>query len=326
MRVAVTGASGVVGGAVARHLVAAGHDVACLSRSAASDALIDALGATPVRGDVLSPETLSAAFEGCEQVFHVAGVNEMCGRDPHHMFAVNVDGSRAVVRAADEAGVSRVVHTSSTVALGEERGSVGSEESAHRGSFLSNYERSKYEAERAVLAMEVSTDIVVVNPSSVQGPGRATGTAKIILDVLAGRLPVMLDVPLSVVDIDDCARGHLLAAEHGDDRRRYVLNSFTLSMSEALALTMAAAQRSPRVRLVPPWVVAPLGPLLDLAEVAGIDVPYCREMLRTVAHGHRYDGSRATGELGLVYTAPAEAIGRMVDWFVAQGLLDSPAA
>jgi dihydroflavonol-4-reductase len=130
-----------------------------------------------VRGDVLDPEALGAAMDGCDLVYHAAGANAFCLRDPSPLFEVNVRGSENVVRAAAQAGVRRIVYTSSAATLGEKKGTVASEETPHRGRFLSNYERSKFEAERVVLAAaeETGIEVVSVNPASVQGPGRGSG-------------------------------------------------------------------------------------------------------------------------------------------------------
>src|SRR5439155_12196107 len=126
-------------------------------------------------------------------------------------------GSVNVIEAAARAGVGRMVYTSSAVVLGEARGTVGREDSPHRGTFVSEYERSKFDAERAVLrrAADLGVDVVCVNPSSVQGPGRASGTGEVLMRYLRGRLRFWLATTISLVDIDDCAEGHLLAEAKG---------------------------------------------------------------------------------------------------------------
>ena len=322
MRVAVTGGSGVVGGAVLRHLVAAGHDVRAASRSPESDRSLAAAGAEPVRADLLEPSSLEDLCDGTEVLFHVAGVNELCADDPAPMTRANVEGSVHAVRAAEAAGTRRVVYTSSAAVLGEMPGTVGSEVSAHRGWFLSHYEHSKFLAEEAVMAIDADVEIVTVNPSSVQGPGRASGTGRLILDVLRGRLPVLVDTELSIVDIDDCAAGHLLAAERGRDRRRYVLNSATIAMRDAVAMLEAASGRTLSVRYLPPSLAGLAAPIVDVVRrLLPKELPVCGEMLRTVAHGTRYDGSRAVRELGVEYTAPSVTIDRLVGWFRSEGLL-----
>ena len=179
----VTGASGFVGGALLRGLVKDGREVRALARSTDAAASVQADGGVPVPGELFDEGVLVGGMHGCDTVFHVAGVNAMCLRDPDAMLRTNVDGSASVVRAAARAGVARVVHTSSAATIGEPRGVVGSEDTPHRGTFLSAYERSKFLAEREVLALgtELGVEVVCVNPSSVQGPGRTGGSARLLL-------------------------------------------------------------------------------------------------------------------------------------------------
>src|SRR5436190_19303569 len=193
--VLVTGGTGFLGRALVERLLSVGNLVKALARSDASSSTLGALGAEPVRGDVLDLEALAATMRACDVVYHAAGANAFCLRDPSPMFEVNVRGSRNVVRAAARAEVRRVVYTSSAATLGERKGTVGNEESPHRGSFLSDYERSKFKAERAVLAAaeETGIEVVCVNPASVQGPGRGSGSTKLLLDYLNGRLKAVVD-------------------------------------------------------------------------------------------------------------------------------------
>ncbi len=326
--VVLTGGTGFVGRALLERLVAGGRPVTALARTDESARALGALGATPARGDVLDPESLGPALRGAEVVYHVAGANAFCARDPSRLFRVNVEGSRAVVRAAAAAGARRMVYTSSAATLGEARGTVGSETSPHRGSFLSQYERSKWEAERVVLAEAAAAgiEVVCVNPASVQGPGRVRGTARILIDYLNGRLKVIVDSRLSVVDIGDCVEGHLLAERRGAPGERYVLSGTTLTVREAVALLGRIVGRDDRPRRLPPSVALAAGAGAEaLARVRGRTPSVCREMVRTILHGHAYDGSRATRELGLRYTPIEESIRRTVAWYVEQGLVSSGA-
>lgn len=320
--VAITGGTGVVGTAVLRHLVESGDEVRGLSRSEASDGVIADLGARPARGDVLDHSALVEAFSGCEIVYHVAGVNEMCSTDPERMYRVNVEGTRTVLRACAAAGVRRLVYTSSAVTIGEAAGVRATEDTPHRGFYLSEYERSKHHAERVVFAERTPVEVVAVNPGSVQGPGRATGTGGLILDVLRGRLPFLIEATVSMVDIDDCARGHLLAAGHGVPGRRYLLSGFTTTVSEAVEQAAAVLGRPVEVRLAPIWLVRALvATAYAGARAVGRTLPVCPEMIRVVAHGTDYDGSLAERELGLRYNPAEETIERMVNWFRSEGLL-----
>jgi dihydroflavonol-4-reductase len=322
--VLVTGGTGFLGRALVERLLSAGGQVKALARSDASAAELAALGADPVRGDVLDPEVLAAAMRGCDVVYHAAGANAFCVRDPSPMFEVNVRGSRNVVRAATRAGVRRVVYTSSAATLGEASGTIGSEESLHRGSFLSEYERSKFEAEQAVFAAagETGLDVVSVNPASVQGPGRATGSAKLLLDYLNGRLKAVVDSQLSLVDIADCTEGHLLAGSRGTPGERYVLSGATLSVRDGLALVASLLGIDRPVRTVPPSLAMAVATAAEVVGRVRRSSPrICRELARTLVHGHAYDGSKATRTLGLRYTPIEETLRRTVDWWVEQELV-----
>lgn len=322
MRVAVTGGSGIVGSALVRHLVRDDHEVFALSRSAASAERIVAHGAVPITGDVLDVDSLRALVSGSEVVYHVAGINEMCSASPERMWRVNVDGTRAVMTACHFEGVRRLIHTSSAVTIGEKQGEVADETSPHRGFFLSEYERSKHEAERVLLNEADGLDVVSVNPSSVQGPGRATGTGRILLAAANRRLRLLFDTAISIVDIDDCARGHILAAERGSTGERYLLSGAVLSMREAMRLLSAETGRDLSPWYVTPGVVMTAASLLErLARLTGRHPPLCREAARVMLHGHSYDGTKAQRELGLAYTPISDTIRRTLDWFDNEGLL-----
>jgi dihydroflavonol-4-reductase len=323
-RVFVTGGSGVVGGALVDSLRERGDDVVALARSDAAGAELERRGASVVRGDILDADALARGMEGCATVFHVAGVNTLCVEDPSPMLRANIDGPAVAIRAAARAGVPRVIHTSSAATLGEPEGVVGNEDTPHRGWFLSTYERSKTEGEK--VAFETGTqegvEVVSVNPSSVQGPGRAGGTARFLLAFLDGRLKLFVNTHVSLVDIQDCSAGHLLAAERGKPGERYVLNGMTLTIAEAFALAadVAGVDRSPR--LVPRQAATVAGTVVERAfRLVRRRPPVCREMVRTLIHGHRYDGSRAERELGLRYSDPRDTIRRTVAWAREAGLL-----
>jgi dihydroflavonol-4-reductase len=248
----------------------------------------------------------------------------MCVEDPEAMRRANVDGAAGTVHAAKRAGVSRLVHTSSATTIGEPPGTIGREDTPHRGWYLSTYDRTKTEGERAVLAAAAETgqDVVCVNPSSVQGPGRAGGTGRFLLAFLDGRLKVFVPTYVSLVDIADCVEGHLLAAERGVAGERYLLNGMTLTITQALELAadVAGVQRSPR--LIPRRAATIAASAVERAfRLARRHPPVCREMVRTLLHGHRYDGSRAERELGLRYTDPRDTVARTVEWARSAGLL-----
>lgn len=322
MSVAVTGGSGVVGRAVVSHLVASGEEVWALARSPRSSEVLTGLCAKVIAGDIFDDDAVARLVKGRTRVFHIAGVNELCPRDPGHMWRVNVEGTTALLDASVRAGVERFVHTSSATTLGEEEGTVGSETSLHRGHFLSGYERSKTVAERLALDRVDEIDVVSVNPSSVQGPGRSTGTGAIFLALARGDLPFLVETTLSLVDIDDCARGHLLAADRGESGRRYVLSGPVVTVREAVTRLNRQLGRRRSPWFLKPVAVNGLAPIAEAAfRVSGRQSPLCPESARVLLHGHRYDGSRAKTELGLAYTGLDDTLARTLEWFRTESLI-----
>jgi dihydroflavonol-4-reductase len=326
-RVFLTGGSGFIGGALAARLHEGGEEVVALARSDGAAAALAGRCSEVARGDLLDEDALARAMTGCTLAYHVAAVNTHCPRDAAELLRVNVDGAEAAVRAAARAGVGRVVYTSSAASLGEPPGTVGREDTEHRGTYLSLYERSKLEGERAALAAgeRLGVEVVSVNPSSVQGPGRSAGTGKLLIAYLNGKLPVFVDTHISIVDIDDCTEGHLLAAERGRPGARYVLNGATLTSPEALEIVSELSGIRERIRMLPPAVVRAAAAVAEaIARVKGRPAKLCRARADTILHGHRYDGSLATRELGLTYTPVAETFRKTIEWAVAEGLVKRP--
>jgi len=326
-RVFVTGASGFIGGALASRLIDRGDEVVGLARSDAAAEKVAARGAGVVHGDVLDEESLTAGMEGCDLAYHVAGMNSHCPPDPDLLLRVNVGGAAAAVRAAGRAGVRRLVYTSSAASLGEAEGTVGTEDCAHRGFYLSTYDRSKHEGERAVFAAarETGVEAVAVNPSSVQGPPRTGGNGGFIIAYLNGKLRAFVDTQVSVADIQDCVEGHLLAADRGRSGERYVLNGATIHALDALEIVSELSGVRNRVRMIPPPAARAAVAVAEAAyRLRGKTPSLCRARVRTILHGHRYDGSRATRELGLDYTPVADTFARTIEWAVAEGLVTRP--
>ena len=238
------------------------------------------------------------------------------------MIETNVNGSANVIRAAAAEGVKRVVHTSSAAAIGEPAGAIGRESTRHRGWYLSNYERSKHLAERAIFgsakrpASRWSRE-PVVGP----GPGRSTGSARLIINVAGGKL-LLIDSVVSIVDVADCARGHVLAESNGEPGERYILNGATIATRDAVALVDRLWGLPRTVRWIPPLAARAVAAAMDAAGWAlRRDMPFCGEAVRAVPQGHRYDGLRAERELGLRYTPLQETLERTLAWYAARGLV-----
>jgi dihydroflavonol-4-reductase len=326
-RAFLTGGSGFLGGALLEGLLERGDSVTALARSDAAAAALADKGVYVARGDTLDEDALAAGMRGCDIVYHVAGMNTMCPEDPVEMIHVNVRGAEAAVRAAARAGIKRLVLTSSAASLGEERGTIGNEDSPHRGWYMSVYERSKREGEVAALAAgeRDGVEVVSVNPSSVQGPGRAGGTGRIMIAYLNGKLRAFVHTNISIVDIRDCVAGHLLAADIGRPGERYVLNGVTLESSEALEIVAGMTGVVEKPAFLPPAVAQAAATAVEGGfKLARKHPPVCRAMVRTMLHGHRYDGSRATRDLGLQYTDVRDTFARTIEWAISEGLVKRP--
>jgi dihydroflavonol-4-reductase len=224
--------------------------------------------------------------------------------------------------------VKRVVVTSTISAIGPANGKPADESTEYPEAWLGlAYPDSKHEGERAAFeaADRAGVELVAVNPCSVQGPGRAGGTGKILIAYLNGRLKAFVDTNLCLVDIDDCIEGHVRAAQRGVPGERYVLAGANLTALEALDLVAELSGVREHVRLLPPAAARTAAALTELAfRARGRTPPVCRAMVRTLLHGHRYDGSRATRELGLEYRPVRETLRRTIAWAVAEGLVHRP--
>ena len=238
----VTGATGFVGSAVARVLRDAGHPLRLLARPGSDRALLQGLDAEIVEGDLRDPASLAAAVQGCRYLLHVAADYRLWVPDPGPMMQANVDGTTALLRAARDAGVDRIVYCSSVAALGLiGDGTPGTETTEiHPEKIVGAYKQSKYRAEQAVraLARDEAVPVTIVNPSTPVGPRdiKPTPTGKMVLDAAAGRMPAYVDTGLNVVHVDDVARGHLLALEHGRIGESYILGGEDLDMPHLLAM------------------------------------------------------------------------------------------
>ena len=317
----LTGGSGWVGGAVLRRLVADGRHVRALARSDHAAEVVRGLGAEPVRGDLLQPGEWERGLDGCATVFHVAGEVAMCDR---RRLEVNVTGTRAVVAAAGRAGVRRIVFTSSAATIGERRGVVATEVTPHSGHDLSGYARSKRIAEETAFAdaAELGVDLVSVNPSSVQGPGRTHGSARIFIGFLDGRLRWVVRTRMPLVFVDDAVAAHLLAETRGRPGERYLINGWSPTVAEAVATLGQVAGVDRRIRYLPSWMFTTAAAVVEFAwRAIGKEPPLCRAMAREVSHGHHFDGSKAERELGVRYTPPEEWLARTVEWYRETGVV-----
>jgi len=323
----VTGATGFIGSAVVRALLADGQRVRALVRPGTPASQLDSAGVEVVRGDLLDAESLRAAVDGVDGVFHVAGAYQYWARDPSVLYRVNVDGTEALLEAARRAGVRRVVHTSTVATLKwPGRNRLADESSvASLDNLPGHYKRSKFLGESKALSFNNpgSFDVVVVNPTAPVGPGdsRPTPTGRIVLEFLRRRFPGYVDTALNICDVDDAAAGHVLAFDRGLAGERYILGSENLTIREIYRLLarVTGMRRTP-VR-VPYWLAMAAGWVS-----AGIEgrllqrEPYVPlEGLRVARHPMLADCTKAVRELGLPQRPAAEALERAAGWYVDNG-------
>lgn len=321
----VTGGTGFVGRAVVEELLAAGREVRVLVRDPKHPAL-QGLTVEAFPGDLRDPPSLKAAVRGCTQVFHVAADYRLWVPDPEAMYAVNVQGTKDLMAAAAEAGVSRVVYTSTVGTLGNlGDGTPGTEDTpVTLEEMVGHYKRSKFLAEQAVLEFaRQGLPVVLVHPSAPVGPwdSRPTPTGQMIVDFLKGRMPAYLETGLNLVHVRDVARGHLLAAERGRVGEKYILGNQNLKLSEIFQLLAEISGRpAPKIRL-------PYFPILCLAYLDEFWATWIsrrppRIPLAAVKMAKKFmyfDSSKAVRELGLPQTPIRQALEEAVAWFKAHG-------
>jgi dihydroflavonol-4-reductase len=323
-QVFITGATGFVGAAVAKNLLAAGYKVRALVRPQSNLENLEDLDVDRVTGDLSDVEVLTRAMLGCEAVFHVAADYRLWTRDPRELYTSNVDGTKNIMEAALAAGVTRIVYTSSvaTLAIGSD-GHVSSEDSLGAlGEMIGHYKRSKYLAERLVVEMvrERGLPAVIVSPSTPIGPGdvKPTPTGKIIRDAIAGKLPAYVNTGLNLVHVDDVAEGHMLALRKGVVGQNYILGGEDMSLKDILVeVASITGGKPPRVRI--PYVLAySVASIAELfAYVTNSDEPLAtRDGVRMSRKIMYFSSDKARRELGYTSRPALTALHDAVNWFV----------
>jgi dihydroflavonol-4-reductase len=325
----ITGATGLVGSAVARKLVAEGVPVRALVRSGSPRFHLADLGLQFVEGDMRNGRSMQAAMAGIRDVFHVAADYRLWARDPDEIFAANVEGTHTVMQEAKKAGVERIVYTSSvaTIAL-RDNGSAADESiglQVEEG--IGAYKRSKIAAERLVEAMVANEGLpaVIVNPSTPIGPRdvKPTPTGRIIVEAARGRMPGFLDTGLNIVHVDDVADGHLAALKRGRIGERYILGGENVLLAEMLAdIARLVGRRPPRWR-IPRAMVIPVAYAAEAtARLTGREPFTTLDGVRMAAHHMFFTAAKAERELGFRARPYRQALADAVNWFRAAGYLD----
>jgi dihydroflavonol-4-reductase len=326
MTTLVTGATGFVGSHVARQLVTAGHPVRILVRKNSSLRPLEGLPVERVEGDLRDAVSLDRAMGGIRRVFHVAADYRLWTRNPAEIYESNVDGTRLVLEAARNAGVERVVYTSTvaTIAVPSHDGVLPNEDKrAVLGQMIGHYKRSKFLAElEAIKAASAGVPVIIVNPTAPVGPGdwKPTPTGRIIVDFLNGKMPAYVDTGLNVVPVEDVAAGHLLAAEKGRVGERYILGARNMTLKQILdALAQITGRPAPRVKM--PHAVALAAGYADewMSRLTGREPQIPVEGVKMSRHRMFVESDKAERELGYTPGSVEAALGRAVSWYEANG-------
>ncbi len=326
MRAFITGATGFVGSHVARVYTAQGAVLRLLTRRTSSTKLIDGLDAELVQGDLRKPEKLASALQGCEVLVHVAADYRLWVRDPREMYAANVDGTRELLRIAREAGVKRVVYTSSVATMGfKTDGTIVSEETpVSLLDMIGHYKRSKFLAEQeAIQAARAGQHVILLNPTTPIGSGDAkpTPTGRIIVDFLNKKFPAYVDTGLNLVDVEEVAQMHLVALERGTPGERYILGGENLTLKQILD-RMSSITGLPSPRLKVPHAVAMMFAFFDENVTGRLLGREPRATVEAVQMGRKMmfaSSAKAERELGFRVLPVYHALRTAIHWFVANG-------
>lgn len=329
MTTLVTGASGLVGAAVARRLVHAGHEIRALVRASSDRRNLERLPVDCAVGDLTDRASLDRALAGCAALFHVAADYRLWALDAAELYAANVTGTRNIMQAALGAGVERIVYTSSVATLGLDATGAPADESSPStiDDMIGHYKRSKFLAEEAVRELVQSRGLpaVIVNPSTPIGPGdiKPTPTGRMIADAARGRMPAYVDTGLNIVHVDDVAMGHLLAFTRGGLGERYILGGENLSLKQILDTIASLSGRSPpRLRL-------PHNLLLPIAHVAetwarlvkSSSLTLTVDSVRMAKKRMYFSSDKARRELGYEPRPAIDALRDAVAWFARENAL-----
>lgn len=324
MTTLITGATGFIGGHLVKELVRRGEVVRVLVRKTSDTSKLQALGVEQAYGDISDKESVTAALKGCERLYQVAAVYEWWLPDRQRYYQVNVDGTKNVLAAALDAGVSRVVYTSTVETIGEAKGERKTETTLHRGYHLSDYSKSKYLAEQEAMKFcQMGLPIVCVNPSAVYGPGdfKDQAVGKAILDFLNGRLPGQFGSYINFVYIDDVVKGHILAMEKGKVGERYILAGDEDTLIKDfinLAAEVSGVTKIPKE--LPACLVRVMAFALETTSALTRKPPMlARDVVRFRLYGMRADNTKAKTELGMAFTPLREGLARTIQWYRDNG-------
>lgn len=318
----ITGATGFVGAALARTLLAKGHRLRALTRPRNDRRNIEGLPLEIAEGDLGNPESYHDALKGCDFLFHAAADYRIWVPDPAAMHRINVDGTHALMEAALGCGIKRVVYTSSVATLGINPDGTPSDENTPvtLSDMIGTYKRSKFLAEQTVqrLIRHHNLPAVIVNPSTPIGPRdiKPTPTGRIITEAVKGKIPAYVDTGLNIVHVDDVAEGHWLAFERGRVGERYVLGGENLGLGEILAIIAEiAGNPAPKIKL-PRGLIYPAAYVMELYARLTQQEPFVTvDALRMAKKKMYFSSAKAARALGYQSRPARAALEDAITWF-----------
>jgi dihydroflavonol-4-reductase len=329
----VTGATGFLGSHVARVLADQGAELRLLVRPTSNLKNLEGLKAETATGDLRDAASLEKAMAGCDTVFHVAADYRLWVRDPDEMYRSNVEGTRAIVAAAQKNGVRRVVYTSSVATMGftdngrhpgHPQQPADEDSPVALADMIGPYKRSKFMAEQIALeAGRGGMHVVTVNPTTPIGEQdvKPTPTGRIVVDFMKRKFPAYVETGLNLVDVQECARGHVAALEKGKPGERYILGGENLTLKQILdTLGKITGLPSPTVKL--PYFFAFAAGVVDEAITGHLLKREPRATVDTVRMGKKKmfaSSGKAERDLGWKIVPVEGALRRAVEWFRANG-------
>ena len=326
VRVFITGATGFVGGHVARRYAAEGASLRLLTRQTSRLDGLAGIDAEMIKGDLREPEKLRSALTGCDALVHVAADYRLWVRDPEQMYAANVDGTREVLKLARETGVPRVVYTSTvaTMAFKADGTIVNEDTPVTLADMIGHYKRSKFLAEQeAILAAKAGQHVMILNPTTPIGAGDAkpTPTGRIIVDFLNRKFPAYVDTGLNLVDVDEVARMHVVALDRGTPGERYILGGENLTLKQILD-RMSAITGLPSPTMKVPHAVAMIFAFFDENITGKLLGKEPRATVEPVRMGKKMmfaSSAKAERDLGFQVLPIYNAMRSAIEWFIANG-------
>ena len=322
MKTLVTGSTGFLGSAVLRELLDDGREVKVLIRKGANTANIDGLDVEIAYGDLRDSESLQSALNGCSTLYHAAAYYSLWDRDQQLIYEINVEGTRKILQASQKKGLEKIVYTSTVGCIGLNDDTTPATEKTffNKNTLSNNYKKSKYQAEQVVLEFARSgLPVVIVNPSTPVGPRdiKPTPTGKIILDFLNREMPAYLDTGLNLIDVKDCARGHILAEKKGISGERYILGNQDLSLFDILVmLETITGLKAPSIKM-PFWLALSAGWICEMVSnhITGKPPAVPLAGVKMAKYFMYFDSSKAVQKLGLPQNPVENALRQSVDWF-----------